>query len=317
MQPLQVQHGGDDGARIMRRPMVRRTVDHAGPGLKMIKDRIFRPELRHAPVTMPSTEKAVREMLPPAACRSNATSGICSRFVHTSSNKDRCPVNHVCWTPESRRLLASTANGMFTLWSGLSFNFETTQQAHEVAIRTSVWSHNGEWMISGDNAGLLKYWQPTLNNVKEIDAHAGVPVRELSFCPTDAKFCTCSDDGTVKVWDFETAKLDRLMPGTGVDMGKSHSWDVKTVQVPPLPPLVHPSIGAIARASRLCRRALAPGGRQSPRPRPRPALAPSLRPAAAPPPFSSPSTREVAVVAALTRACFRALLHSGTQTRRC
>ena len=231
MQPLQVQHGADDGSRAMRRPMVRRTVDHAGPGLKMIKDRIFRPELRHAPVTMPSTEKAVREMLPPAACRSNATSGICSRFVHMSSNKDRCPVNHVCWTPESRRLLASTANGMFTLWSGLSFNFETTQQAHEVAIRTSVWSHNGEWMISGDNAGLLKYWQPTLNNVKEIDAHAGVPVRELSFCPTDAKFCTCSDDGTVKVWDFETARLDRLMPGTGVDMGKSHSWDVKTVQV--------------------------------------------------------------------------------------
>jgi len=279
MQPLQVQHGADDGARTMRRPMVRRTVDHAGPGLKMIKDRIFRPELRHAPVTMPATEKAVREMLPPAACRSNATSGICSRFVHTSSNKDRCPVNHVCWTPESRRLLASTANGMFTLWSGLSFNFETTQQAHEVAIRASVWSHNGEWMISGDNAGLLKYWQPTLNNVKEIDAHAGVPVRELSFCPTDAKFCTCSDDGTVKVWDFETAKLDRLMPGTGVDMGKSHSWDVKTVQVhPPLPPLVHPSVGAIARMSRMCRRALASGGRQPPPPAPPP------RPPPPPPP---------------------------------
>ena len=94
MQPLQVQHGADDGSRAMRRPMVRRTVDHAGPGLKMIKDRIFRPELRHAPVTMPSTEKAVREMLPPAASRSNATSGICSRFVHQSSNKDRCPVGN-------------------------------------------------------------------------------------------------------------------------------------------------------------------------------------------------------------------------------
>ena len=293
MQPLQVQHGGDDAARTMRRPMVRRTVDHAGPGLKMIKDRIFRPELRHAPVTMPATEKAVREMLPPAACRSNATSGICSRFVHTSCNKDRCPVNHVCWTPESRRLLASTANGMFTLWSGLSFNFETTQQAHEVAIRASVWSHNGEWMISGDNAGLLKYWQPTLNNVKEIDAHAGAPVRELSFCPTDAKFCTCSDDGTVKVWDFETAKLDRLMPGTGVDMGKSHSWDVKTVQVHPLaapgaPPHRSwriPSIDAIARTSRPCGCALAPGSRQPPAP-PRPALAPASTPPLLPCPLA-------------------------------
>ena len=235
LQPLTTGGGGVPQAtpfdgRVMRKPIVRRTVDHAGPGLKMLKDRVLRPELRHAPVSMPATEKAVPEMLPPSACRTNASSGLCSKFVHTSSNKDRCPVNSICWTPESRRLLASTANGMFTLWSGLSFNFETTQQAHEVAIRHSCWSHSGEWMISADVEGVVKYWQTTLNNVMEIDAHKGSAVREVTFCPSDAKFATCSDDGSIKIWDFDSHKLDRMMPGKSVEMGKSHSWDVKSVQ---------------------------------------------------------------------------------------
>jgi len=62
MQMQQLDYGGGadrpapfDGRR-MRKPIIRRTVDHAGPGMKMLKDRVFRPELRHAPVSMPATE---------------------------------------------------------------------------------------------------------------------------------------------------------------------------------------------------------------------------------------------------------------------
>lgn len=40
----------------------------------------------------------------------------------------------------------------------------------------------------------------------------------MSFCPTDSKFVTCSDDATVKVWDFERASLDRMLPGSKVGM---------------------------------------------------------------------------------------------------
>ena len=167
-------------------------------------------------------------MLPPAACLSNAMSSVTARFVHLSYCKDRCPVNAVCWTPEGRRLLAGGQNGMFTLWSGVNFTFETTQQAHEAAIRSLVWSHTGEWLISADHEGIIKYWAPTLNNVKEIpEAHPGSVVRELSFCPTDAKFASCSDDATVKLWDFERGALDRQLTGKDTDGHKSHGWDVK------------------------------------------------------------------------------------------
>ena len=71
-------------------------------------------------------------------------------------------------------------------------------QAHESAVRAMEWSHNDMWLLSGDHNGVIKYWQSNMNNVKMIQAHED-PVRGVSFCPTDNKFATCSDDGTVKV----------------------------------------------------------------------------------------------------------------------
>jgi len=127
----------------------------------------------------------------------------------------------------------------------VNFTFETTQQAHEVAIRALIWSHTGDWLISADHDGIIKYWAPTLNNVKEIpDAHPGYPAREVSFAPTDAKFVSCSDDATVKVWDFERGELDVLLKGNDTDgQPKSHGWDVKTAQW-------HPDKSLIASGSK-------------------------------------------------------------------
>ena len=209
----------------------RKIVDPTGTCVRHLTDRIFRPEAHGSASDVSSAAGASSwDMLPPAACIGNASSSICARFVHSSFCKDRCPVNAVVWTPEGRRLLAGGQNGMFTLWSGVNFTFETTQQAHEDAVHSMVWSHSGEYMISADHGGCIKYWQTTLNNVMEIDAHKGSAVREVTFCPSDAKFATCSDDGSIKIWDFDSHKLDRMMPGKSVEMGKSHSWDVKSVQ---------------------------------------------------------------------------------------
>lgn len=44
-------------------------------------------------------------------------------------------------------------------------------QAHDSPVRTMVWSHNDSWMITGDHAGYVKYWQSNMNNVKMFQAH--------------------------------------------------------------------------------------------------------------------------------------------------
>lgn len=44
-------------------------------------------------------------------------------------------------------------------------------QAHDSPVRTMVWSHNDSWMVTGDHAGYVKYWQSNMNNVKMFQAH--------------------------------------------------------------------------------------------------------------------------------------------------
>ena len=47
----------------------------------------------------------------------------------------RCPIFTLAWTPEGRRLITGASSGEFTLWNGLTFNFETILQAHDSAVR--------------------------------------------------------------------------------------------------------------------------------------------------------------------------------------
>lgn len=34
-----------------------------------------------------------------------------------------------------------------------------------------------------------------------------------SFCPVDTKFVTCSDDGTVRIWDFLKCFEEKILRG--------------------------------------------------------------------------------------------------------
>lgn len=60
--------------------------------------------------------------------QNNAANCITTKFVRTSTNKMRCPIFCVLWTPEGRRLITGSSSGEFTLWNGLTFNFETILQ---------------------------------------------------------------------------------------------------------------------------------------------------------------------------------------------
>jgi polyadenylation factor subunit 2 len=58
-------------------------------------------------------------------------------------------------------------------------------QAHDEAIRCLQWSHNGDWLLSGDTTGIIKYWQPNMNNVKVLAAHRDAAVRDISYRPSN------------------------------------------------------------------------------------------------------------------------------------
>lgn len=162
--------GGEDergGAGLpRRRPAARRTVDFAGPMLRYLAERRYEPLLRESFVLQPEGSYA-RHVLPPGAYAGNCATGVCARLAHASHNYPRAPINSLSWMPEAHRLLTGSGTGLFTLWNGFSFSFEAMQQAHERAVRAMAWSHDERWLVTGDQTGFVKYWQPTLNNVKE------------------------------------------------------------------------------------------------------------------------------------------------------
>ncbi|XP_020594753.1 flowering time control protein FY-like, partial [Phalaenopsis equestris] len=94
-------------------------------------------------------------MLPTVACADNPSTSFAAKFVHASTNKNRCSINKVLWTPTGRRLITGSQSGEFTLWNGQSFNFEMILQAHDNAIKSMVWSHNENWMVTGDDGGSI------------------------------------------------------------------------------------------------------------------------------------------------------------------
>ena len=49
-------------------------------------------------------------------------------------------------------------------------------------VRTMQWSHNDVWMVTGDHAGYIKYWQSNMNNVKMF---------QVIISPVKALHLTC------------------------------------------------------------------------------------------------------------------------------
>jgi polyadenylation factor subunit 2 len=174
------------------------------------------------------------DMHPPLSRRTNAADSIPVKHLHESKNKLRHPVNVVVWTPEGRRLVTASSSGEFTLWNGMSFNFELIMQAHNVAIKAATYSHGEEWLISGDAEGVIKYWQPNFNALKEIQAH-GETIRDLAFSPTDAKFATASDDATLKIFDFGQGAEEKTLTG--------HQWEARSIDW-------HPTKGLLVSGSK-------------------------------------------------------------------
>ncbi|KAI0818668.1 WD40-repeat-containing domain protein [Irpex lacteus] len=219
--------------RPVKKVRPRRTVDYTGPMGRLTLLRKLRSQTTYAPYLRPAPPYII-DLLPPKAYPDNYSTSLCTKFVHTSTNKIRCPVNCVVWTPEARRIVTGSTSGEFTIWNGLTFNFETILQAHDSAVRTMQFSHSGLYLASADQSGIIKYFQPNMNNLTAWQGHREA-IRGLSFSPDDGRFATASDDSTVRIWSFEESREERVLTG--------HGWDVKCVEW-------HPTKGLLASGSK-------------------------------------------------------------------
>ncbi|CCD26160.2 cleavage polyadenylation factor subunit PFS2 NDAI_0G03830 [Naumovozyma dairenensis CBS 421] len=214
----------------------RRTVDLSSPYARLQFNK--KHGLSTIPTIEPETSYATN-IMPPSAYNNDYNMqrilNVPSKFTHLSSNKVKHVIPAIKWTPEGRRLVVATYNGEFSLWNGTSFNFESLMQAHDSSVTTMEYSHDGDWMISGDSDGIIKIWQANFNMVKELDDAHTECIRDVAFSGNDSKFVSCSDDNILKIWNFSNGKLERVLSG--------HHWDVKSCDW-------HPEMGLIISASK-------------------------------------------------------------------
>ncbi|KAL1410320.1 pre-mRNA cleavage and polyadenylation factor (CPF) complex subunit [Vanrija albida] len=220
-------------ARANRKYKPRRTVDYMGGIQKFRMLGKMKGVHPYLPPIYPSPSDIIN-LLPPVAHIDNPSTSICDYFVHTSINKERSPTRVVQWTPDARRLLTGNDKGQFTLWNGASFNYESITQVHDDSIRSMSYSHNGQYLVSCDKSGSIKYFTPHLTNIHGFQGHREA-CHGVAWSPNDERFVTGGDDGLVKIWNYRAATAERELSG--------HGWDVRCVDW-------HPTKGLVVSGSK-------------------------------------------------------------------
>ncbi|EKM83138.1 hypothetical protein AGABI1DRAFT_111633 [Agaricus bisporus var. burnettii JB137-S8] len=221
--------------KLIKKTRPRRTVDYNGGMGRWALLRTLRPSPNYVPNLRPAIPFII-DLLPPKAYPDNCSTSLCTKFIHTSTNKIRYPVHVVLWTPEGRRVLTGSTSGEFTLWNGLTFNFETILQAHDTAICAMTFNHSGAYLASADKTGVIKYFEPNMNNLTAWQgSNSREAIRDISFSPDDQRFATASDDSSVRIWSFAESRVESVLTG--------HGWDVKCAQW-------HPTKGIIVSGSK-------------------------------------------------------------------
>ena len=216
----------------------RRALD---PSEELMVEKLLRPwarkkRLREPPMAMLPHRDYMGRLMSPRMMADVPRMLVCNTACHVSLNKVRAPVNALGWARDGRRAITGNQNGEFTLWNGLGFNFEGLIAAHTQPVRALAWSRSGTTLLSGDAKGTIKYWESTMTPVNETEeTHGGQAIRGLKFAPSDAKFASAADDGTVRIWDWERFQEERILAG--------HGWDVKALDW-------HPSYKLIASGSK-------------------------------------------------------------------
>lgn len=209
----------------------RKTVDYGSDVVRWLQECLVP---RTSAQQLPGHYSFTRELMPPFATPQGPYDAICPRFVHAAQNKTRAPVYVVHWFPHGRRLLSGMQTGEMTIWGGTQFMSENVLQAHNGAIRAMQWTPEEHVLISGDQLGIIKFWDQYIFNFQTIQAHKE-SICDISVAPSGQKFVSCADDSHAKVWDLKTGEEERAFTG--------HGWDVKCCDW-------HPTKGLVATGSK-------------------------------------------------------------------
>ncbi|MEP7286721.1 MAG: NB-ARC domain-containing protein [Chloroflexota bacterium] len=117
-------------------------------------------------------------------------------------------INCLAWSPDGRYLASGSRDkeaGELFVWDTQCKECIYTFMAHPGTIQAITWITNEE-IITGDVTGILRWWRVQNNEyLLTHETHIG-STRALKRNPDGTKLASCSDDGTIKIWDLNTGE---------------------------------------------------------------------------------------------------------------
>ncbi|PKA58619.1 Flowering time control protein FY [Apostasia shenzhenica] len=199
-------HGDSFAAKRMRKLVQRRAVDYTSTVVRYIQVRTWQRDARDQTVLQPTPAAAI-DVLPTVAYADNPSTSFAAKFVHSSTNKNRCSINRVLWTPTGRRLITGSQSGEFTLWNGQSFNFEMIlQTGHGWDVKTVDWHPTKSLLVSGGKDNLVKLWDAKAGReLCSFHGHKNT-VLCVKWNQNGNWVLTASKDQIIKLYDIRSMK---------------------------------------------------------------------------------------------------------------
>jgi WD40 repeat protein len=133
----------------------------------------------------------------------------------------RGAVTSLAFYPAKSHLISAGGDGRVALWkladdqSGRSCELAKECPPSATEVNCLAIAPDGSKFLTGDAAGALAVWTlSTMQESSRFNAHQGA-VRGVAISPLGGQALSCGDDGTVRRWDLEQARL----AGTGTPPG--------------------------------------------------------------------------------------------------
>jgi WD40 repeat protein len=138
----------------------------------------------------------------------------------------------IAFSPDGSSVAGGSADGAVWIWD-LHTKMGQRLERHEDAVKSLSFSPNGQWLVSGSVDNTVCLWDTNKRVLKYSLGFSDAELAELGltgtdfrkghedtvqrvmFFPDGRRFASCSDDGTIRIWDTDQGTEIAVLRGHG------------------------------------------------------------------------------------------------------
>ncbi len=122
-------------------------------------------------------------------------------------------VQHLTFSPDSRRLVCCGSNGRITVWDVDQCDELGVLEGHTKAVGMVAWSPHGITLASCSDDTTVRIWEAeTYQQVYMLEGHCG-PVLTVVFSSDGQLLASCGADWSCRIWEVVTGMLKSELSG--------------------------------------------------------------------------------------------------------